>query len=60
MVDATVTDVIIAAPIAFILGLLAGWLVCSKFRIVKRPDRPSGVFEVPPEMRKKKDADDHT
>jgi hypothetical protein len=53
VVDATATDVIIAAPIAFGLGMLAGWLIASRYRVVKRPDRPSGVFEVPPEMRGK-------
>jgi hypothetical protein len=53
-VIAAVTDVVIASPVSFLIGLLVGWLVSSRWRIVHRPNSASQVFDVPEEMRHKR------
>ena len=36
-VIATLSDIAVAAPVAFVLGLLTGLLLSSHFRLVRRP-----------------------
>jgi hypothetical protein len=33
---ATVSDVVVAAPAAFVLGLIVGWVVSQRYAIVRK------------------------
>ena len=42
MIAATVTDILIVAPVAFLLGLALGLGLSSRYRIVRHRDSENG------------------
>jgi hypothetical protein len=39
-VIAAVSDIVATAPIAFLIGVLVGWVISSRYRITKVNGRP--------------------